>query len=131
MAFLPGTSGNPNGRPHGARGRRTLVRAELARQYVAEAVGRLVHLMRHGETDEVKLRAIDRVLIFAEGRPPMASSVNPSAAPIDFTQMSDSELSKAMARLEAFISQADRPLIEATPIDTLRDPVADQGASHD
>ena len=66
--FLPGVSGNPEGRPRDERELR-----ELARSYGREAIERLVHLMRKAEDERVQLGAAEVLLTRGYGRPVEAS----------------------------------------------------------
>ena len=62
--FLPGTSGNPGGRPKDeARV------AELARSYTSEAIDTLVDLMRNGRDERVRGTAAQALLDRGWGKP--------------------------------------------------------------
>ena len=62
--FVPGSSGNPGGRPKDeARV------AELARSYTSEAIGPLVELMRHGKEERVRGTAALALLDRGWGKP--------------------------------------------------------------
>ena len=62
--FVPGSSGNPGGRPKDeARV------AELARSYTAEAIDTLVNLMRHGKDERVRGTAAQALLDRGWGKP--------------------------------------------------------------
>ena len=62
--FVPGSSGNPGGRPKDeARV------AELARSYTSEAIDTLVELMRHGRDDRVRGTAAQALLDRGWGKP--------------------------------------------------------------
>ena len=62
--FLPGTSGNPGGRPKDeARV------AELARSYTSEAIDTLVYLMRNGRDERVRGTAAQALLDRGWGKP--------------------------------------------------------------
>lgn len=62
--FVPGSSGNPGGRPKGeARV------AELARSHTAEAIETLVNLMRHGKDERVRGTAAQALLDRGWGKP--------------------------------------------------------------
>lgn len=67
--FVAGRSGNPGGRPKVVAEVRT-----LARQYGAEAIGRLVQLMRTAEDERVRLAAAEALLTRGYGRPEAAIS---------------------------------------------------------
>jgi len=62
--FARGVSGNPGGRPKVVHEVRTLARA-----YAAEAIGRLVQLMRTAEDERVRLAAAEALLTRGFGRP--------------------------------------------------------------
>ena len=62
--FLPGTSGNPGGRP------KDEVRvAKLARSYTSEAIDTLVNLMRNGRDERVRGTAAQALLDRGWGKP--------------------------------------------------------------
>ena len=62
--FVPGSSGNPGGRPKDeARV------AELARSYTSEAIDTLVELMRHGKEERVRGTAAQALLDRVWGKP--------------------------------------------------------------
>ena len=62
--FVPGSSGNPGGRPKDeARV------AELARSYTSEAIDTLVELMRHGKEERVRGTAAQALLDRGWGKP--------------------------------------------------------------
>ena len=62
--FIPGSSGNPGGRPKDqARV------AELARSHTIEAIETLVELMRHGKDDRVRGTAAQALLDRGWGKP--------------------------------------------------------------
>jgi hypothetical protein len=63
MAFKPGESGNPGGRP-----KECSEVKELARQYGPEAINKLLALMR-GEDARVAKAAADSILDRAYGKP--------------------------------------------------------------
>ncbi len=63
MAFKPGESGNPGGRP-----KECAEVKELARQYGPEALNKLLELMR-GEDARVSKAAADSILDRAYGKP--------------------------------------------------------------
>ncbi len=67
--FLPGVSGNPDGRPKEERELR-----ELARSFGPEAIQRIVHLMRNAEDERVQLGAAEALLTRGYGRPAEAAS---------------------------------------------------------
>ena len=62
--FVPGSSGNPGGRPKDeARV------AELARSHTLEAIDTLVELMRHGKDERVRGTAAQALLDRGWGKP--------------------------------------------------------------
>ena len=62
--FVPGSSGNPGGRPKDeARV------AELARSYTSEGIDTLVELMRHGKEERVRGTAAQALLDRGWGKP--------------------------------------------------------------
>lgn len=63
MAFKPGESGNPGGRP-----KESAEVKELARQHGPEALNKLLELMR-GEDSRVAKAAADSILDRAYGKP--------------------------------------------------------------
>jgi hypothetical protein len=64
MAFQPGQSGNPGGRPKGADGVR-----DLARQHTEAAVEALAHIARYGEKEAARVAAATALLDRAWGKP--------------------------------------------------------------
>jgi len=68
--FVKGISGNVSGRP-------AIVKEviELSRQHTAEAIERLVHLMRKGYPDAVKLAACEALLNRGYGKPHVSIAV--------------------------------------------------------
>jgi hypothetical protein len=92
-AWRPGESGNPGGRPKVAAEVR-----DLAREYGAKAIERLVALM-HSKNESVAVRAVEAILDRAYGRPMQAmeltennrNSINPQEPPCDFSKLTDEE----------------------------------------
>ena len=62
--FRKGVSGNPGGRPKVVGPLR-----DLARQHTLEAVGVLVDIMRHGQSDRARAAAAEAILDRGHGRP--------------------------------------------------------------
>lgn len=125
--FVRGVSPNPGGRPRVVAEIR-----ELARQYGAEAIGRLVTLMRTAEDERVRLAAAEALLTRGYGRPEAAISgplvnVNvglppPGARPLSPEECYRYVISGTLPREEerALVEQlqeaARRPAIEHEPV---------------
>ena len=75
--LLPGQSGNPGGRPKGY----VEVR-ELAREHTAEAIEKLVAVMRKGESEQAHILAATSLLDRGWGRPTQAIAGDPEGPPI-------------------------------------------------
>jgi hypothetical protein len=75
--FLPGQSGNPGGRPKGY----VEVR-ELAREHTAEAIEKLVAVMRKGESEQAQILAANSLLDRGWGRPTQPIAGDPEGPPI-------------------------------------------------
>ncbi len=72
--WRPGQSGNPAGRP-----RAVLAVRDLAREHTTEAVEKLVHLMRHAESEQVQHAAAESLLSRGWGKPVQSLDVMHSA----------------------------------------------------
>ena len=88
-AWRPGESGNPGGRPKVAAEIR-----DLAREYGAKAIERLVALM-HSKNESVAVRAVEAILDRAYGRSMQAMELtektSPQEPPCDFSKLTDEE----------------------------------------
>lgn len=111
MTWKKGQSGNPLGRQID---RRPKTSAELdvqkyARQFTKEAMDVMVEIMRmdgrEGRSDAppaTRLTAADTLIKRGWGAPIQPHS-NPDLSPLSFNEMSDEQLSTALARLERAI----------------------------
>lgn len=76
MAFKPGQSGNPNGRP-----KVDFEVRQLAREYGQEAIEKLVTIMRGGNAALAKA-ASEALLDRGYGKPVQSVGVGPDSAPV-------------------------------------------------
>ncbi|GLT02955.1 hypothetical protein GCM10007897_43860 [Sphingobium jiangsuense] len=91
MAFKPGKSGNPGGRPKiKLPDGRTLT--DLAREHTLEAVETLVDVMRNGDTSSARVAAADKILNRGWGAAPQTITLQEAPTPPDLSQMTDEQL---------------------------------------
>ena len=77
MAFKPGESGNPEGRPKGTTDRRTELRALLA-PHAPELIQKLVDLALEGDTSAIKI-CLDKVI----------PNIKPTDEPVSIAEFSE------------------------------------------
>ena len=83
MAFKPGQSGNPNGRPKGAPNKATADVREVAQQYTGQAIQTLVQIATAGESEAARVAAANAILDRAHGKPAQAVNVGGGETPIE------------------------------------------------
>jgi hypothetical protein len=87
-SWAKGMSGNPGGRP------KILAAVQaLARRHTVEAINELVHLMRAGESDHVKLAAVKLLLERGWGQPclPIAGADGESGITVTVLKLTEPE----------------------------------------
>jgi hypothetical protein len=99
MTFKPGQSGNPDGRPKGARNRATIAAEQLLDGEAAALTRKAINLAKQGDTTALRL-CIERILPPRKDRPvsfgmPLIETVADSvkAAAAIATAVADGELS--------------------------------------
>ena len=121
MVFKPGTSGNPDGRPKGARNRATVVAERLLDGEANALTRRAIELAKEGDSTALRL-CIERILPARKDRPvsfdmprieTVADSVKAAAAIAiavadgDLTPMEAAELSKVVGGYTRAVETAD------------------------
>jgi hypothetical protein len=111
MAFQPGQSGNPDGRPRGIKDSRTALR-ELLTPHATDLVAKCVELALSGDTTALRL-CLDRLIPPAKAkddliRLPLADGSLADKGQIVLSALGDGQLAPdvAMAILQAVGSQA-------------------------
>lgn len=99
--WRPGQSGNPNGRPVGARTDPLLRAKRLARESLTEALATAVAIMRGSNDDDIRLKAAAFVYKLAEDAKAAQPSEQASARVVDVTPLVRQLSSEALARIVA------------------------------
>jgi hypothetical protein len=81
MTFQPGESGNPAGRPRGARNKRTLVAESMFDREAADIIDRLIRLAKGGDVAAIRI-CIDRICPRQRERP-VSLELPPMTTPAD------------------------------------------------
>ena len=106
MTFVKGQSGNPGGKPKVNKEAK-----ELARQHTAEAINRLVQIMRQQKDAKASLTAAMAIIERGWGRAPQSLEMTgKDGGPIETHKITDTEA----ARLIAFTLR--KALQEANPV---------------
>jgi hypothetical protein len=121
MTFKPGQSGNPNGRPKGARNRATVAAEQLLDGEASNLTRKAIELAKEGDTTALRL-CIERILPARKDRPVTFSlpnlehandAVMASAAIVeavakgDLTPSEAAELSKVLDGFARTLEAAD------------------------
>ncbi len=121
MTFKPGQSGNPGGRPKGARNRATIAAEQLLEGEAEQLTRKAIDLAKQGDTTALRL-CIERILPTRKDRPvsfdlprieTVADSVRAAAAIAsavadgELTPMEAAELSKVVDGYTRAVETAD------------------------
>jgi hypothetical protein len=88
MAFQPGQSGNPGGRPKTVLANGLTLR-EMARQHTEDALNALVHVVTKGESETARVTAAQALLDRGWGKPTQPLSGDDQMPPIAVTGAPD------------------------------------------